>query len=95
MRFSRGLSLRGDLSASRAFRRERGIWQRRFWEHAVRDEEDYRAHVDYIHLNPVKHGHVAQVADWLHSSFHRFVREGVYPAGWAGSDTRDGSFGER
>jgi hypothetical protein len=53
---------------------ERGIWPRRFWEHVIRDELDYERHIDYIHYNPVKHGHVAKVVDWPYSSFHRFVR---------------------
>ncbi|MCH8544687.1 MAG: transposase [Alcanivorax sp.] len=64
-------------------RRERGVWQRRFWDHLIRDEEDYRRHMDYIHFNPVKHGLVARVADWPFSSFHRAVREGLYPLDWA------------
>jgi putative transposase len=63
---------------------ECGIWQRRFWEHAIRDERDWMRHVDYIHFNPVKHRHVTCVRDWPYSSFHRFVRAGVYPADWAG-----------
>ena len=62
---------------------ERGVWQRRFWEHAIRDEADYAAHVDYIHYNPVKHGYAQRVDAWPHSSFHRFVAEGVYPQDWA------------
>jgi len=53
--------------------------QRRFWEHAIQDQRDYDARLDYIHFNPVKHGWVARVADWPHSSFHRFVRLGLYP----------------
>ena len=64
---------------------ERGIWQRRFWEHAIRDERDYERCMDYLHYNPVKHGHVITVADWFHSSFHRFVKLGVYSGDWAGS----------
>ena len=71
-------------SASRLAKGERGVWQRRFWEHALRDEADYRQHVDYIHYNPVKHGHVQHVRDWPHSSFHRFVQRGIYPPTWAG-----------
>lgn len=65
-------------------RGERGIWQRRFWEHLIRDDADYRAHVDYVHINPVKHGLVRRVADWPHSTFHRLVRQGIYPPDWAG-----------
>jgi putative transposase len=74
---------RGErLSARRQVKRERGIWQRRFWEHVIRDELDFERHVDYIHYNPVKHGHVVRAADWPHSSFHRDVRRGIYPADW-------------
>ena len=73
------------LSASRIARRESGLWQRRFWEHQIRDEWDFARHVDYIHWNPVKHGYVSHVVDWPHSSFHRYVRDGVYPADWAGA----------
>ena len=62
-----------------------GIWQRRFWEHAIRDEVHYQRHVDYIYYNPVTHGCVAAVANWRYSSFHRFVRLGMYATDWAGS----------
>ncbi|GGO85058.1 transposase [Marinobacterium nitratireducens] len=65
---------------------ERGIWQRRFWEHLVRDERDYRAHLDYVHINPVKHGLVTRVADWPYSTFHRYVAQGVYAKDWANDD---------
>ena len=82
------------MYASRFVRREGGLWQRRFWEHRIRDEQDYRAHMDYLHGNPLKHGLVASVAEWPWSSFHRLVREGVYPADWGGSADDDGVFGE-
>ncbi len=72
------------LSASKLKHRESTIWQRRFWEHQIRDEEDFARHVDYIHFNPVKHGHVQQVADWPYSTFHRYVRDGVYAQAWGG-----------
>jgi putative transposase len=65
---------------------ERGIWQRRYWEHLVRDEEDYARHVDYIHYNPVKHGLVTQVKDWPYSTFSRWVRQGVYTEAWAATN---------
>ena len=68
----------------RATKGERGIWQRRYWEHTIKSEKDYVAHVDYVHINPLKHGLVQQVADWPHSSFHKLVEAGVYPADWAG-----------
>jgi putative transposase len=69
--FSRGLLLNEHRSVSRQTKRERGIWQRRYWEHLVRDEADMSRHIDYIHMNPVKHGLVMRLADWPHSSFHR------------------------
>ena len=68
--------------ASRIAKRERGLWQRRFWEHWVADEDDFRRHFDYIHFNPVKHGLVANAADWPYSSFHRYLGLGVYEGGW-------------
>ena len=71
-------------SLRRHIKAERGIWQRRYWEHLIRDERDLRNHIDYIHFNPVKHRYVSQVRDWPHSSFHRFVREGVLPIDWSG-----------
>ncbi|MEA2920169.1 MAG: REP-associated tyrosine transposase [Bradyrhizobium sp.] len=92
--FSRGLDSK-VRSASKVGKREKGIWQRRYWEHAIRDDRDLERHVDYIHFNPVKHGHVTRVADWPHSSFHRYVERGLLAADWGG-DVRDiqGSFGE-
>jgi putative transposase len=93
--FSRGLSPADSRSTSKISKREKGIWQRRYWEHAIRDDADYERHVDYIHFNPVKHGYVSRVADWPHSSFHRYVERGLLAADWGG-DVRDiqGSFGE-
>ena len=93
--FSRGLAAGERRSKSRTAKGERGIWQRRYWEHTLRDERDSARHTDYIHINPVKHGHVQRVTDWPYSSFHRFVRRGIYPAGWAGGGRDDnGAFGE-
>ena len=60
------------------------LWQRRFWEHTIRNEDDFARHVDYIHFNPVKHGLVSRVCDWPYSSFHRYVREGLLADDWAG-----------
>ena len=71
---------------SRQQRRELGLWQRRFWEHQIRDEQDFIKHVEYIHWNPVKHGYVARVKDWPYSSFHRYVSQGLYPLDWADSE---------
>lgn len=71
--FSRQLPATEERSISRYQRGERGIWQRRYWEHTIRDETDFRHHVEYIHHNPVKHGHAQHPADWLYSSYHRRV----------------------
>ncbi len=70
--------------------------QRRFWEHTLHDALDVERHMDYIHYNPVKHGHVERVADWPFSSFHRFVERGIYPQDWGGDGVYDatGKFGE-
>ena len=80
--FSRDFPKGERRSASRIKRGERGIWQRRFWEHLIRDDENYQRHVDYIHWNPVKHGWVSQVKDWPHSSFHAYVRRYCYAKDW-------------
>lgn len=69
-------------SNSKMKHREKGIWQRRFWEHAIRNEQDLQQHMDYVHFNPVKHGYVKRVCDWQYSSFHRFVRLGLLPENW-------------
>ena len=84
--FSRALPRGETPSPSRAGKGERGIWQRRYWEHRIRDEQDFSRHVDYIHFNPCKHRHVQRVVDWPWSSFHRYVRDGVLPADWAGGN---------
>lgn len=80
--FSRRIEPGERLSESRRKRGERGLWQRRFWEHCLRDDRDYQRHVDYIHWNPVKHGLARSVKDWPYSSFHDYVRQGSYPADW-------------
>ncbi|MCI5120689.1 MAG: transposase [Candidatus Electrothrix sp. AUS4] len=81
--FSRCIPADEQRSKSRIAKGERGIWQRRYWEHLIRDEQDYTNHVNYIHYNPVKHGHVARVADWPYSTFHRAVKNGQYPLDWS------------
>jgi putative transposase len=93
--FSRGLDPAQPRSASKVAKREKGIWQRRYWEHLIRDDKDFERHVDYIHFNPVKHGHVTRVSDWPHSSFHRYVERGLLAQDWGG-DMQDiqGAFGE-
>ena len=83
--FAKALPKTERLSAVRERKGERGIWQRRFWEHTIRDDSDYAAHVDYVHINPFKHGLVEQVCDWPYSSFHRFVAAEIYPHDWVGS----------
>ena len=62
--------------------RRRGVWQRRFWEHTLRDENDYARHFDYLHYNPVKHGYVERIRDWQYSTFHRWVKQDVYDLNW-------------
>lgn len=69
-------------NSSKQAKRESGIWQRRFWEHLIRDDDDYAKHMDYIYYNPVKHGYVLSVKDWVFSSFHRDVEKGIYPIDW-------------
>lgn len=71
------------ISSGRKEERRRGIWLPRYWEHTIEDESDFDAHFDYIHYNPVKHGYVTCPSDWPWSSFHRWVREGVYAVNWA------------
>ena len=95
--FSRGLPAAGARSASKISKREKGLWQRRLWEHQIRDDEDLQRHVDYEHLNPVKHGLVNRVADWPNSSFHAYVERGRLPGDWAGVDVGGDAdrFGER
>ena len=86
IRFVHGLPRTERRSAVRISHGERGIWQRRFWEHMIRDDVDYVRHMDYIHFNPVKHGHARVVSDWPHSTFHHCVRAGLYPRDWGGGD---------
>jgi putative transposase len=81
--FVKSLPKREWRSAVRRTRGERGIWQRRFWEHLIRDDTDYARHV------------VRRVQDWPHSSFHRDVRRGLFPLDWAGKMEATGDFGER
>ena len=77
------------MTASKSKHRESTIWQRRFWEHQIRNEDDFARHADYIHFNPVKHGHVRHVSDWPYSTFHRYVRDKVYPLDWPGGANRE------
>ena len=79
--FSAGLPAE-ETSASKRQRREKGIWQRRFWEHLIRDEHDWRRHMDYIHYNPVKHGYCTAPIQWPNGSFRRYVAKGLYAEDW-------------
>ncbi len=87
--FSASLAPGTDRSTSKVAKREKGVWQRRFWEHQIRDDTDLQRHVDYIHFNPVKHGHAARVSNWRPSSFHEYVKRGWLPSDWAGADVDD------
>ena len=95
--FSRSLPKGERIRVSRASKGERGIWQRRYWEHFIRDERDYARHVDYIHYNPVKHGYVLRPVDWPYSSLHRYIQRGILPVDWGVeiAVNVDGQFGER
>lgn len=93
--FTRAM-VKTNVTMARNRRGEYALWQRRYWEHTIRDERDLARHVDYIHYNPVKHGLVRCVRDWPWSSFHRCVRGGVYRDDWGGHAAADldGRFGE-
>lgn len=71
-----------QISPSRRTKQEKDIWQRRYWEHTIRDENDLYKHLDYIHFNPVKHGYVSAVKNWKYSSFREFVKRGNYEINW-------------
>ena len=73
---------KGGLSASRQHKKEQAVWQRRFWEHTIRNERDFTQHVEYIHFNPVKHGLTDMPGEWPYSSFHRYVNDGLYELSW-------------
>jgi putative transposase len=93
--FSRRIPKIERIDDTRQAKRERGIWQRRFWEHTIRDDADYANHVDYIHINPVKHGYVLRAVDWPHSTIHWFVKRGIVGEGWATGEIVAGSnYGE-
>jgi putative transposase len=75
--FSSGLSVDSSRSAGKIAKREKGIWQRRFWEHQIRDDLDLQRHVDCVYFNPVKHGHVKRPQEWPYSSYHRDLKNGL------------------
>ena len=94
--FSRYIPKQERINASRRSKGERGVWQRRFWEHRLRNEEDFRHHVDYIHYNPVKHGYVSRPVDWPYSSVHQYIRAGILTSDWGvASPENDKKFGKR
>jgi putative transposase len=82
--FSKSLPTMEQRTRNQIRRGERGIWQRRYWEHTIRDETDYAAHMDYIHFNPVKHGLADTPSGWPYSTFRRNVQRGIYPPDWMG-----------
>ena len=94
-RFTRSL-LRSGVPLDKNSRGEYRLWQKRYWEHTIMDEQDLESHIDYIHFNPVKHGYVTKASDWMPSSFHRYVQAGKLPQDWAGVAIEDGGkdFGE-
>ncbi len=95
-RFSKEIPKNEQRSMTRIKRGERGIWQRRYWEHSISDQDDLNRHIDCCHINPLKHKYVHQVSDWPYSTFHKYVKKGIYPLNWAGGDVAlEGSFGER
>ena len=82
-RFTRALVKEG-VALQKNAKGEYNLWQRRYWEHQIRDETDMQHHIEYIHYNPVKHGHINQVKDWPHSSFHQYVKQDIFPKDWGG-----------
>ncbi|WP_339488074.1 REP-associated tyrosine transposase [Pseudomonas sp. EL_65y_Pfl2_R95] len=94
--FSKRLPAIESRTANQLRRAERGVWQRRYWEHLIRDRQDYQQHFDYIHYNPLKHNHVRSLADWPYSSFHRAVAMGIYPEDWCTGPLQEvGDYGEQ
>lgn len=80
--YSDHFEVNSNLCDSQIKRGETAIWQRRFWEHTIRDNDDLSRHIEYIHFNPVKHGLVESAKDWPHSSFLQYVNNGFYNTGW-------------
>lgn len=95
--FSRQLTKDEKCNISRRKKGERGIWQRRYWEHTIRDEQDFERHVEYIHYNPVKHGYVDVASGWQYSSIHRYISKGIVKKDWGGrvDSLAEPGFGER
>jgi putative transposase len=84
--YGQALGIDRQVSVSRQKRGESNLWQRRFWEHCIRDERDFALHCDYIHMNPVNHGLCEKPQDWRFSSIHRFIAQGIYPPNWGEDD---------
>jgi REP-associated tyrosine transposase len=93
--FTKSLPETRQVSLVKLRKSERGIWQRGYWEHTIRDSRDYAAHMDYIHFNPVKHGLTQDPSDWPFSSFRHCVAAGFYPAGWLGGSAKPAETGKR
>ncbi|MDH5611844.1 MAG: transposase [Gammaproteobacteria bacterium] len=93
--FSRQLLKQELINDSRKSKGERGIWQRRYWEHVIRDELDFERHVNYIHYNPVKHGYVKRAIDWPNSTIHEYIRKGILDKNWSYEESdNESEFGE-
>jgi len=95
--FSRHMPKDERINPSRKLKGERGIWQRRYWEHLIRDNQDFENHVNYIHFNPVKHGYVKRTIEWPYSSFHNYLSKGMLNKDWGNCDdfSVENLFGER
>jgi len=93
--FSRQLSNHEQVTESRKRKGERGIWQRRYWEHLIRDDDDYERHADYIHYNPVKHGYVLRASEWPYSTIHAYIESGVLNRNWGFDAFEELNCGER
>jgi putative transposase len=87
--FTKQIPVHERRSKVRQARGERGLWQRRFWEHVIRNERDYAAHLDYVHYNPVKHGYAVRPADWAFSTFRRCVQRRIYAPDWGDGGAED------
>ena len=88
-KFSLKMPKNAFLSPSKIKKGEKGIWQRRYWEHTIRDEEDMAKHLDYIHFNPIKHGYVKTVGEYKYSSFKKFVKMGFYDDTWCNAGDKN------
>lgn len=92
--FSRGIPKVERVRGSCLGKGERGIWQRRFWEHLIRDDFDRQRHLDYVHCNPVAHGHVSRAVEWPFSFFHRYRGLGWVTDEWGSPEEMGGALGE-